>query len=153
MRIPDGSSIFTAEAINLALYLIDDCETYNKFVIFSDSLSVLKSLDHASSKIPNFKRYLKSVMILPHWHCWQLKCGPKAKDSLNLHPTNFLLPYSNFKPLINMYIVNKRQILWNNGVGNKRYEIKPVNGQSHDKMKLCLLVCVLVIQGSHTHIF
>ena len=64
MRIPDGFSIFTAEAIDLALDLIADCETYNKFVIFSDSLSVLKSLDHASSKIPYFKRYLKSIMIL-----------------------------------------------------------------------------------------
>ena len=39
MRIPDGSSIFTAEAkaVDLALDLIADCETYNKFVIFSDS--------------------------------------------------------------------------------------------------------------------
>ena len=36
MRIPDGSSIFTTEAkaIDLALDLIDDCETSNKFVIF-----------------------------------------------------------------------------------------------------------------------
>ena len=50
MRIPDGSSIFTAEAkaIDLALDLIAACESFNKFVIFSDSLSVLKSLDHTS---------------------------------------------------------------------------------------------------------
>ena len=65
MRIPDGSSIFTAEAkaIGLALDLIADCETFNKFVIVSDSLSVLKSLDHTSSKIPKFKSYLKNIMI------------------------------------------------------------------------------------------
>ena len=45
MRIPDVSSIFTAEAkaIDLALDFIANCETYNKFVIFSDYLSVLKS--------------------------------------------------------------------------------------------------------------
>ena len=51
-RIPDGSSIFTAEpkAIDLALDLIADWETSNKFVIFSDSLLVLKSFDHTSSK-------------------------------------------------------------------------------------------------------
>ena len=58
MRIPDGSSIFTAEAkaIDLALDFIADCETSNKFVIFSDSLSVLKSLDDTSSKkSPNSK--------------------------------------------------------------------------------------------------
>ena len=54
MRIPDRSSIFIAEAnaINLALDLIADCETSNKFVIFSDFLSVLKSLDHTFSKNP-----------------------------------------------------------------------------------------------------
>ena len=65
MRIPDGSSIFTAEtkAIDLALDLIADWETSNKFVIFSDSLSVLKSLDHTSSKFHKFKSYLKSIMI------------------------------------------------------------------------------------------
>ena len=45
MRFPDGSSIFTAKAkakaIGLALDLIANCETSNKFVIFSDSHSVL----------------------------------------------------------------------------------------------------------------
>ena len=54
----------------------------------------------------------------------------KAKDSLNLHPTNFSLPYANFKSFINRYILNKWQILWNNSVGNKLFEIKPVIGQS-----------------------
>ena len=56
--------------------------------------------------------------------------GQKAKDSYNLHPTNFTLPYSNFKPFINRYIVNKWQILWNNSVGNKLFKFKPVIGQS-----------------------
>ena len=50
----------------------------------------------------------------------------KAKDSLNLHPTNFSIP----KSFINRYILNKWQILWNNSVGNKLFEIKPVIGQS-----------------------
>ena len=53
MRIPDGSSIFTA------LDLIADCETSNKFIIFSDSLSVLKSLDHTSSKNPQIQKLLE----------------------------------------------------------------------------------------------
>ena len=61
MRIPDGSSIFTAEAkaIDLALDLIADCKTLSKFVIFSDSLLVLKSLDHTSSKNPQIKKLLE----------------------------------------------------------------------------------------------
>ena len=67
MRIPDGSSIFTAEAkaIDLALDYIADCEISNNFIIFSDSLSVLKSLDHTSSKNHKFKNYLKN-MIYPY---------------------------------------------------------------------------------------
>ena len=61
MRIQDGSSIFTAEAkaIDLALDHIADCETSNKFIIFSDSLSVLKSLDHTSSKNPQIQKLLE----------------------------------------------------------------------------------------------
>ena len=50
-RIPDGSSIFTAKAkaIDLASDFIADCEISNIYIIFSDSLSILKSLDHTSS--------------------------------------------------------------------------------------------------------
>ena len=47
---PDDSSIFTAEAkaVDLALDFIIPCDTNNKFIIFSDSLSVLKAMNHTS---------------------------------------------------------------------------------------------------------
>ena len=47
-RIPDDSSIFTAEAkaIDLALDFISTCDANNKFIIFSDLLSVLKVMNH-----------------------------------------------------------------------------------------------------------
>ena len=50
IRLPDGSSIFTAEskAIDMALDYVMNNSLENKFVIFSDSLSVLKSLNHTS---------------------------------------------------------------------------------------------------------
>ena len=50
MRIPDGSSVFTAEAkaIDLALDFVYNCTYTDKFVIFSDSLSVLQALNHTS---------------------------------------------------------------------------------------------------------
>ena len=48
-----------AKAIDLALDLITDCETSNKFVIFSDFLSVLKSLDHTSSKNHQIQKLLE----------------------------------------------------------------------------------------------
>ena len=126
MQIPDGSSIFTAEAkaIDLALDLIADSETSNKFVIFSDSLSVLKSLDHTSSKNPQIQKLLEKHHDLTEYneilYCWipshignagNDNVDQKEKDSLNLHPTNFLLPYSNFKSFINRHIVKKWQML------------------------------------------
>ena len=55
-RISDDSSIFTAEAkaVDLALDSIS-----NKFIIFSDSLSVLKAMNHTSSKNPQIQKLLE----------------------------------------------------------------------------------------------
>ena len=49
-RIPDDSSICTAEAkaFGLALDFISTCDTNNKVIIFSDSLSVLKAMNYTS---------------------------------------------------------------------------------------------------------
>ena len=54
----------------------------------------------------------------------------KAKESLNLHPKNFPIQFSNFKPFINRYILNNWQTSWSNSVGNKLYDIKPIIGSS-----------------------
>ena len=53
-RKTDDSSIFTAEAkaIDQALHFISTCDANNKFIIHSDSLSVLKAMNHTSSKNP-----------------------------------------------------------------------------------------------------
>ena len=61
MRISEGYSIDTAEVkvIDLALDFIADCEISNKLIIFSDSLSILKSLDHISSKNPQIQKLLE----------------------------------------------------------------------------------------------
>ena len=60
-RIPDGLSIFTAEAksVDLALDLIRTCDISNKFIILSDSLLVLKSTNHTSSKNPQIQKLLE----------------------------------------------------------------------------------------------
>ena len=66
----------------------------------------------------------------------------KTKDFINLHPTNFPLPYSIFL-----------SILWNNSVVKNFFEIKLDSPNQYYEMsdkKLYLLVCVLVTQGSHT---
>ena len=71
MRIPDGSSIFTAEAKAIDLALDHIAKTnkpmhykkttvrYRYIIIVSDSLSVLKSLDHTSSKNPQIQKLLE----------------------------------------------------------------------------------------------
>ena len=61
-RIPDDSSIFTAEAkaIDLALDFISTCDANNKS-IFSDSLPVLKAMNHTSSKNPQNQKLLEKT--------------------------------------------------------------------------------------------
>ena len=119
-RIPDDSSIFTAKAkaVDLALDFIRTCDTSNKFIIFSDWLSVLKAMNHTSSKNPQIQKLLekcheilaKKEIVL----CWipshigilgKEMVDQQAKTSLSLEPTSFKIPFSNFKPSINKYIL------------------------------------------------
>ena len=110
-RIPDDLSIFTAEvkAIDLALDFISTCDANNKFIIFSDSLSVLKAMNHTSSKNPQIQKLLekchellasKEIVL-----CWipshigiqgNEKIDKQAKTSLSLEPTSFKNSFSNF---------------------------------------------------------
>ena len=167
--IPDGSSIFTeeAKAIDLALDFIADCEISKNFIIFSDSLSVLKSLDHTSSKNPQIQKLLEKQHDLSIYneiiYCWipshigipgNENVDLKAKESLNLQPTNFPIQFSNFKPIINRYILNNWQTSWNNSVGNKLYDIKPNIGSSQPVVRNIQLeeVVLASIRIGHTRI-
>ena len=62
-RIPVDSSIFTAEAkaVDLALDFIRTCHNNNNFIIFSDSLSVLKVMNHTISKNPQIQKLLVTI--------------------------------------------------------------------------------------------
>ena len=53
----------------------------------------------------------------------------QAKASLSLEPASFKIPFSNFKPSINKYILEEWQTLWNNSIGNKLLDIKPTIGE------------------------
>ena len=143
-RIPDDSSIFTAEAkaIDLALYFISTCDANNKFIIFSDSLSVLKAMNHTSSKNPQIQKLLEKCHELLAYKeialCWipshigiqgNEMVDKQAKASLSLEPTSFKIPFSNFKPSINKYILEEWQTSWNNSIGNKLLDIKPTIGE------------------------
>ena len=53
----------------------------------------------------------------------------QAKTSLSLEPTSFKIPFPNFKPSINKYILEEWQTSWNNSIGNKLLDIKPIFGE------------------------
>ena len=75
-RIHDDSSIFTAEAkaVDLALDFKSTCDANNKFIIFSDSLSVLKAMNHTSSKNSQIQKLLEKCHELLAYKeivlCW-----------------------------------------------------------------------------------
>ena len=110
--------MFTAEtkAIDLALDFINSCFLSNKFLIFSDSLSVLKALNHTSSRNSQIQKLLekhhqitKSKEIL---FCWlpshiditgNEAADRKAKESLKLNMSTFEITFNNFKPFINTW--------------------------------------------------
>ena len=139
-RIPDNSSIFTAEAkaIDLALDFISTCDANNKFIIFSDS----KAMNHTSSKNPQIQKLLEKCHELLAYKEIALYWIPsligiqgnemidkQAKTSLSLEPTSFKIPFSNFKPSINKYISEEWQSSWNNSIGDKLLDVKPTIGE------------------------
>ena len=72
----------------------------------------------------------------------------------NLHPTNFPIQFSNFKPFINRYILNNWQTSWNNSFENKLYDIKPIIGSSQTVVRTIRLeeVALAHIRIGHTRI-
>ena len=65
IRLPDNSSIFTAEAkaIDIALYHIRD-QPEKQFIIYSDSLSVLRSLKNLDHRNPLIQQILRKYNCL-----------------------------------------------------------------------------------------
>ena len=140
MRIPDGSSIFTAEAKAIYWFSIRSyCWLWNFLQIryifrLPFSFKIFRSHVFKNPQIQKLlEKHHDSAECNEIIYCWipshigitgNENVDQKAKDSLNLHPTNFLLPYLNLYPFINRYIVNKWQLLWNNSLGNKLFAIK-----------------------------
>ena len=150
LRIPDGSSVFTAEAktINLALDFIDSCFLYDKFLIFSDSLSVLKALNHTASKNLQIQKLLEKHHKIANnkeiLFCWLPShvdiigneiADRKAKDSLQLNMSTFEVTFYNFKPLINKYILSEWQKSWDTATFKNFYAIKPVVGNNSSAIR------------------
>ena len=145
LRLPDGASIFSAEikAIQLALNFITT-RTENKFIIFTDSLSVLQALTNRKWDHP----LIQEVLLKHHTlckekslvFCWvpshvgirgNEEADRAAKASLELHQSSIKLPYTDFKPNINVYIKDTWQSSWNEAIFNKLHAIMPTLGEWH----------------------
>ena len=138
IRLPDNSSIFTAgaKAIDIALYHIRD-QSEKQFIIYSDSLSVLKSLKDLHHRNPLIQQILKKYYYLSVSKeivfCWLSShvnirgnelANLEAISALSLVITNFKIPHSDFKSNIRLYINNKCQSVWETQTQNKLKEIK-----------------------------
>ena len=142
-RLPSNASIFTAEikAIDLALDAIDESED-DHFIIFSDSLSVLLSLENKKLDNPLVVNLLHKLHLLSIAHktiffCWipshigirgNEAADVAAKESLDFNITPSQVPYTDLKPHINSFIANKWQERWSSCPDNKLFKIKPTLG-------------------------
>ena len=130
------------------LCFIRTCDTNNKFIILSDLLSGLKAINHTNWKNPQIQKLLEkchdflankeNVLCWIPSHIgilWNEMVDQQAKTSLSLEPTSFKIPFSNFKPSINKYILEKLQTSWNDSIGNKLLDIKPTIGEYQSVVK------------------
>ena len=142
-RLPSNASIFTAEikAIDLALDAIAESDD-DHFIIFSDSLSVLLSLENKKLDNPLVVNLLHKLHLLSIAHktiffCWipshigirgNEAADVAAKESLDFNIIASQVPYTDLKPHINSFIANKWQERWSSCQDNKLFKIKPTLG-------------------------
>ena len=146
VRLPDRSSVFTAElrAISLALDIVWN-STHNKFVIFSDSKSCLQAIQNKDWKTPAVQKVLQQydncykekdkVVVF----CWipshigikgNEKADKAAKEALNINVcTSDRMHYSDLKPSIDQHIRDTWQLQWDQQVYNKLHGIQPTLGR------------------------
>ena len=126
-RLPNGCSIFTAEASALidALKLISESDTA-RFIIFTDSLSCLQAIENEDMSNTLIHTYLSDYTELVSngkevVMCWipshigiegNEKADAAAKSSLDDDITPMSVPYSDFLPKVREYFHNLWQGWW-----------------------------------------
>ena len=140
-RLPNNASIFSAElkAIDLALSHIEQ-DAYWRYIIFTDSLSVMQALEGEKTDNPLVVGLLGKLSALCERadivFCWlpshigiagNEEADKAAKDALLIEVLPFKVPFSDFKPLINSFIQDVWQRSWNDPSNqeNKLFAIKP----------------------------
>ena len=138
-RIPDNSSIYTAELMALltAVRMARDSDT-NKFVICSDSKSALQAINNKQVGTQLVQDILLALARMAEEKeiifCWipshvDIKGNETAdfhaKRSLLQNVTDYTVPYTDFRKIINDFIKYGWQIRWNAFPQNKLYKILP----------------------------
>ena len=145
-RISNNSSIFTAEteAIRRVLKYIDTSTRSNKkYVIFTDSRSVLESIYNQDSRNPLILETLDKIEQLKEAgniikFCWVPShvgirgnevADRRAREALTENePVHYKFPHTDYKSVIRMFIHDKWQNHWdfkNTERSNKLYKIIP----------------------------
>jgi len=139
LRLPDGSSVFSAElhAIQLALSHIR-LYPNNKYIIFTDSLSSLQSIQSSSPNNPlatNIQSDLHTLLVQTTITlCWvpshigipgNEQADKAAKKALTLPASNIPIISSDLHHRIKQLISDQWQQLWNQTGKNKLRNVLP----------------------------
>ncbi|KAG1696944.1 hypothetical protein GQR58_006143 [Nymphon striatum] len=142
-RLPDKSSIFSAEskALLLALDIVEN-STYGRYIILSDSLSCLMALDNMKYIHPTICEILLKLHILSSSNhvifCWlpshvgisgNEKADLAAKSALSLPVDPQFISYRDFYMYIFKHILSIWQSKWDGEINNKLHAIKPKLGE------------------------
>ena len=139
-RLPNGSSIFSAEARAILLALnIADMSANERILILSDSMSCLQSIESQKLDHPLILEIVTIIhrlvvdgkqlvfMWLPSHTglAGNVSADAAAKAALNLVESQTPVPYSGFYPLVHNYIFSNWQQLWNAEANNKLRIVEP----------------------------
>ena len=147
-RLPDGASIFSAEAhaILLALEFIERHEC-SRFVIFSDSLSCLQAIHNVKWLNPLILDILEKCHFLSlagkevHF-CWipshvgitgNERADVEAKAALQLDFSDCKVPHNDFKNMVSSYLNKLWQNQWDESTLNKLQPVKRSIGDTKFK--------------------
>lgn len=169
-RIKDNSTIFTAEleAVRGALNFIS-ISWLSKFVIFSDSKSLLQSIQSQDSENVLVNDTLQKIYDLHKISnkiikfCWipshvgingNEEADRAAKAALNLsEPVHLKLPHTDYYPLVKEYVNSCWQREWDNQSDQKLHEIMPRVGEfSVNSLKRKEQVIIHRIRIGHTRL-
>jgi hypothetical protein len=136
------------------------CE--RRFLILSDSLSCLKSLENRNFQNPLILEILETIDKLLRsgysitfvWVPSHIGIeGNGAADATDLKMSLSPVPYSDFKPLVSAYVNSLWQKCWDGETNNKLHRLQPVIGQyRHGKLTRRDEMVIHRLRVGHSHL-